>query len=71
MHSLLGTGAYGSRIQPPWVLWKTFERLLLSNAFWMEMCSLHSIEVDVLEAVQRGILRSIQYLSARIANVAV
>ena len=39
--------------------------------YGLEVCSLRQVDVDTLECVQKGILRRIQCLPDRTANVAV
>lgn len=72
MYSLMGAGAYGNSGLNPSVsckLWRTFA--LPRMLYGLEVCSLRQADVGILEGVQKGILRRLQCLPDRAANVAV
>ncbi|MCW4345464.1 MAG: reverse transcriptase domain-containing protein, partial [Candidatus Thiodiazotropha endolucinida] len=72
MYSMMGAGAYGNSGLNPSIsckMWKTFA--LPRMLYGLEVCSLRRADITALETVQKGILRRIQCLPDRTANVAV
>ena len=72
MYSLMGAGANGNSGLNPLIsckMWRTFA--LPRMLYGLEMCNLRQADVGTLECVQKRILRRIQCLPDRTANVAV